>query len=117
MAALKEGKQIVDIQVENTLFKRALGYDYTEQTVEESEKNGTTTRTIHKHMPADVTAIIYWLKNRKRDVWKDNHDTFELEQERLELDRRRLESDLKDKEGGDRIIHIELSPELKELAQ
>lgn len=29
--ALKKGKEVVDIQVENALLKRALGYDYQEQ--------------------------------------------------------------------------------------
>ena len=32
--ALKKGKEIVDIQVENALLKRALGYEYTEEKVE-----------------------------------------------------------------------------------
>ena len=29
--ALKRGKEVVDIEVENALLKRALGYDYTEE--------------------------------------------------------------------------------------
>lgn len=29
---LKKGKEVVDRQVENVLFKRALGYEYTERT-------------------------------------------------------------------------------------
>lgn len=32
--ALKRGKEVVDIQVENALLKRALGYDYTEKKYE-----------------------------------------------------------------------------------
>ena len=36
--ALKKGKEIVDIQVENALLKRALGYEYMEERVEISEK-------------------------------------------------------------------------------
>ena len=38
--ALKKGKEIVDIQVENALLKRALGYEYMEERVEISEKDG-----------------------------------------------------------------------------
>lgn len=113
---LKEGKEIADIPIENSLYKRALGYDYTEQSTEESEKNGITTKTFHKHMPADVTACIYWLKNRKREVWKESHDKYEIDQERLEMDKRKLEAELKDKDGGDKTIMITLAPELEELA-
>ena len=68
--ALKKGKEVVDVGVENALLKRALGYEYQEVMVEESE-DGYKRRTTTKSMPPDVTAIIYWLKNRKRDVWRD----------------------------------------------
>ena len=43
--ALKKGKEIVDYEVENALLKRA--------------KQG------------DVTAQIFWLKNRKPEKWRD----------------------------------------------
>lgn len=69
--ALKKGKEIVDIQVENALLKRALGYDYQEQRIEKSDKDGTKiVQTIH-HVPADTTAQIFWLKNRRPDKWRD----------------------------------------------
>ena len=32
--ALKKNKNIVDIEVENALYKRAVGYEYTEKTIE-----------------------------------------------------------------------------------
>lgn len=41
--SLKKGKEVVDIQVENALLKRALGYDYQEQRIEKSDKDGTKT--------------------------------------------------------------------------
>ena len=72
--ALKRGKEVVDIEVENALLKRALGYDYTEERVEVSKENGKksvkTTQTV-KHVPPDVTAQIFWLKNRRPDRWRD----------------------------------------------
>lgn len=43
--ALKKGKEIVDTQVENALLEKALG--------------------------GDLGAQIFWLKNRKKDKWKD----------------------------------------------
>lgn len=72
--ALKRGKEVVDIEVENALLKRALGYEYTEERVEVSKENGKksvkTTQTV-KHVPPDVTAQIFWLKNRRPDLWRD----------------------------------------------
>lgn len=70
LKALKKGKEVVDYEVENALLKRALGYDYQEEKIEQS-KDGTKVIQIIKHIPADVTAQIYWLKNRKPDKWRD----------------------------------------------
>lgn len=72
--ALKRGKEVVDIEVENALLKRALGYDYTEEKVEVSKDGGkksVKTVQVVKHVPPDVTAQIIWLKNRKPDRWRD----------------------------------------------
>ena len=69
--ALKKGKEVVDIQVENALLKRALGYDFQETRVEKSDKDGTKIIQTLKHIPADTTAQIFWLKNRRPDTWRD----------------------------------------------
>ena len=65
--SLKKGKEVVDVLVENALFKRALGYEYKEVTKED----GVTTKVVTKHMPPDTTAQIFWLKNRRPDLWRD----------------------------------------------
>ena len=44
-AALKKGKEVVDYAVESALLKKAMG--------------------------GDVTAMIFWLKNRRPDKWRD----------------------------------------------
>ena len=67
---LKKGKEIVDRQVENALLKRALGYEYDEVTTE----YGKETKRITKQVVPDTTAQIFWLKNRKPDVWRDKKD-------------------------------------------
>ena len=61
--ALKRGKEVVDIEVENALLKRALGYDYTEERVERSQDGGKKS--------IKTTAQIFWLKNRRPDRWRD----------------------------------------------
>ena len=69
--ALKKGKEIVDIQVENALLKRALGYDFQEERVEWSGKDGVKVIQTLKHVPGDTTAQIFWLKNRRTDKYRD----------------------------------------------
>lgn len=67
---LKKGKDVVDIQVENALLKRALGYEYLEQRIEVTSK-GTKTIQVLKEVPGDPLAQIFWLKNRKPQSWRD----------------------------------------------
>lgn len=69
--ALKKGKEVVDIEVENALLKRALGYEYTEEKVEISEKDGRKVIQTIKYVAPDTTAQIFWLKNRKPEKWRD----------------------------------------------
>ena len=75
--ALKRGKEVVDIEVENALLKRALGYEYTETKTEEYIADGVpvkrVTKTI-KEVAPDTTAQIFWLKNRKRECWRDKQE-------------------------------------------
>ena len=68
--ALKRGKEVIDRQVENALLKRALGYKYYEVTIE----GGVETKRVTKEVVPDTTAQIFWLKNRKPDVWRDKKD-------------------------------------------
>ena len=73
-AVLKKGKEVVDRQVENALLKRALGYEY-EEVKEKFEGNVMTERTVtKKEVIPDVTAQIFWLKNRKRETWADRQN-------------------------------------------
>lgn len=71
LEALKRGKAPVDIEVENALLKRALGYSYDE--IKTVMKDGVEVeRTItRKTVPPDTTAQIFWLKNRKPAQWRD----------------------------------------------
>ena len=71
--ALKKGKEVIDFEVENALLKRALGYEYEEETYE----NGILTKKVKKQIPPDTTAQIFWLKNRKPNNWKDRIETDE----------------------------------------
>lgn len=69
--ALKRGKEVVDVEVENALLKRAMGYEYTETRTETSDDGTVKTIVMQKTMPPDTTAQIFWLKNRRPAVWRD----------------------------------------------
>lgn len=80
LEALKRNKEVADLEVENALFKRALGYSYEE--IEETYEGKTLVekKVKKKKMAPDVTAQIIWLKNRKPQDWRDKRD-IAIEQE------------------------------------
>lgn len=76
--SLKRGKEVIDIQVENALLKRALGYEYEEvKQIIEQDSSGKDKKKIEKTkklIVPDVTAQIFWLKNRKPEQWRDRQN-------------------------------------------
>lgn len=77
--ALKEGKEVADLRIENALYQKALGYD-ADEIREEYEGNICVKKTvIHKHYAPDTTAQIYWLKNRRPENWRDKPQPVEVE--------------------------------------
>lgn len=70
------GKEVVDVKVENALLKRALGYTYKETRKEGTPRGVQKVVEITKTVPPDVTAQIFWLKNRKPDVWRTKVETY-----------------------------------------
>ena len=54
-ASLKRSKEVVDREVENALFKSAIGFVGPDE----------------KYYPPNITAQIFWLKNRKPAAWRD----------------------------------------------
>lgn len=87
--ALEDGKEPADRRVENELYKRALGYTvvlrrpYKVKEAEYDPETGKRVREYERivyadyeeHYPGDVTAQIYWLKNRKPKQWRDKQET------------------------------------------
>lgn len=82
--ALKKGKEVVDIEVENSLLKKATGYtvdlvktfkvrrvEYNESGKKILEQEELVQGIDQMHVPADTTAQIFWLKNRRPDKWRD----------------------------------------------
>lgn len=74
--ALKRGKAPVDNEVESALLKRARGGFTVKETRIEKWKDAagierTHTVIIEREVLPDTTAQIYWLKNRRPDIWRD----------------------------------------------
>ena len=72
--ALKQGKEVVDRQVESALLKRALGYEYEEIKMIATESGGKRVEKTRKQVLPDVGAQIFWLKNRKPKEWRDKQE-------------------------------------------
>ncbi|KKM99167.1 hypothetical protein LCGC14_1150690 [marine sediment metagenome] len=77
--ALEQGKEEADLRVQDSLYRRAVGYEY-EELVEETETPGrrgsdrtVRRRTLTKKALPDVQAGTFWMRNRQPGRWsKDN---------------------------------------------
>jgi len=69
--AFKEGKLEADSKVEASLFTRAIGFEYVERKVITFPNGETRIEETTKKVLPDVTAQIFWLKNRKPHEWRD----------------------------------------------
>lgn len=84
---LKKGRELADIRVENALFRSAVGFEYEEVKTEYYEngkkvlqnndpdaKQSKKITKVTRKVPGDVTAQIFWLKNRRPDKWRDRKE-------------------------------------------
>lgn len=73
--ALKKGEEVCVYEVENALYKAAIGYDVVEtEQIETEMPDGTVTtqkRAKKRHIPPSVGAICFILKNRRSSKWQD----------------------------------------------
>lgn len=74
LASLKLAKEEADQRVEQSLYRRALGYSHDAVQIFCSKDGGVTQVPYVEHYAPDTTACIFWLKNRKPDVWRDKSD-------------------------------------------
>ena len=73
--ATKIGKDICDDRVERSLYQRAMGYEQEE--VKIFMPAGATEPVYAPYtakIAPDVTACIFWLKNRRKMEWRDKQD-------------------------------------------
>lgn len=68
--AIKKGKEQADLEVTQSLKKRASGMKLKKQVVKEG---GIV--EIEDEIPPDTAAMIFWLKNRQPKIWRDKQET------------------------------------------
>ncbi len=71
--SLKDGREIADAYIGESLYQRAKGYSHKEDKIFNNNGEPLIVPTI-KHYPPDPTAIIFWLKNRQPGKWRDKRE-------------------------------------------
>lgn len=83
--ALKLGKDVPDDRIERSLYHRANGFEWYEEQpfklkeVKWVDGNKVESERVEivkvlKRVPPDPTSAIFWLKNRRKDEWRDKTD-------------------------------------------
>lgn len=71
--AIRVPKARADARIEQSLYRRAMGYEHDETDIR-VVGNRLVKTPIRRHYPPDTTAMIFWLKNRKPAAWRDKQD-------------------------------------------
>jgi hypothetical protein len=70
--ALKAGKEAADQRVERSLYQRAVGYAHDAVKIfMPAGASAPVYAPYVERVAPDTTAAIFWLKNRKKDEWRD----------------------------------------------
>lgn len=80
--ALKAGKDVADDRVERSLYQKAIGYEQEEVKIfMPANKEEPVYAPYRAKIAPDTTAAIFWLKNRRKDEWRDKteqHNTHDI---------------------------------------
>lgn len=68
--SLKAGKELADAVIADSLFQRAKGYSHKAVKILVVDK-AVVHEEYTEHYPPDPTSMIFWLKNRRPDLWRD----------------------------------------------
>ncbi len=75
--SLKAGKIQADAEIAESLFNRAKGYIAPDLDIKMYEGEIIETPYM-KHYPPDATSMIFWLKNRQPDLWREKREAVEV---------------------------------------
>jgi hypothetical protein len=71
--SLKGWKEKADEKVEKSLYERAMGYEHDDLYITQYQGE-IISEKIKKKYPPDPTSMIFWLKNRKPEQWRDKQE-------------------------------------------
>ena len=72
--AIKDGKEVADYEVENAMYRAALGYHITESKQILGRNGELITLNSERYVQPSISAQIFWLKNRQPEKWKDKQE-------------------------------------------
>jgi hypothetical protein len=73
--SLKAGKNVADDRVERSLYQKAVGYEQDEVKIfMPAGADNPVYAPFRAKIAPDTTAAIFWLKNRRKEDWRDKHD-------------------------------------------
>ena len=92
---IKNGRKKAILAIKAALYKRATGFTYTEKTITESTKNGTTVQIFEKYSLPDPASAMILLKHWDTDTeWTQDPASLRIKKKELELKEKHLaESD------------------------
>ncbi len=101
--ALVNGSALADAAVAESLFRRATGYSYEAVKIVADAKTGAQHIVPYtEHCPPDTTAAMFWLKNRRPDLWRDRAQPAAERNEAAVLSEIRVVLVRPDAAGGDK---------------
>lgn len=71
--ACRAAKSVANDRVRHSLYERAMGYEYEDTDIRVINKKIVKTKVMRK-MPPCATSMIFWLKNREPDKWRDKQE-------------------------------------------
>jgi hypothetical protein len=73
LESIKKGRDEADAKVGQALYQRACGYEAPDLDIR-VVGNVLTQTKIKKHLPPDPLSMIFWLKNRRPDLWREKKE-------------------------------------------
>ena len=100
--AIKSGKDAADDRVERSLYHRACGYTFDAVKIfMPAGASEPVYAPYREHVPPETAAMAFWLKNRRKDDWRDKRE--------LEI----VKSPLEGMPAEDRAVLVDVAKSLK----
>jgi hypothetical protein len=69
--AIQEGRDVADADVAEKLYERATGYKRQATRFVTTPEGTVESVEYTEHCPPDTAACVFWLRNRRRDLWRE----------------------------------------------